>query len=90
MFETRKKNAGFHVLRQGVPEGRSSEEQQMKSWPWHVEVIPGVSLVGLVTNEDLCKVVWGIIIKNFMHKYSFIFYFTLFYFFNGQCMTLTL
>ena len=43
-----------------------------KSWPWHVEVIPGVSVVGLVINEELCKVVWGIIIKNFMHKYSFI------------------
>ena len=28
-----------------------------KSWPWHVEVIPGVSAVGLVTNEELCKVV---------------------------------
>ena len=28
--------------------------------------------MGLVTNEDLCKVVWGIIIKNFMHKYSFV------------------
>ena len=36
------------------------------------EVIPGVSAVGLVTNGELCKVVWGIIIKNFMHKYSFI------------------
>ena len=38
----------------------------------NVEVIPGVSVVGLVINEVLCKVVWGIIIKNFMHKYSFI------------------
>ena len=28
--------------------------------------------MGLVTHEQLCKVVWGIIIKNFMHKYSFI------------------
>ena len=28
--------------------------------------------MGLVTNEELCQVVWGIIIKNFMHKYSFI------------------
>ena len=30
--------------------------------------------MGLVTNEELCKVVWGIsiIIKNFMRKYSFI------------------
>ena len=58
----------FCVLRQGVPEGRSSEGyasfKQVKSWPWHIEVIPGV--------EELCKVVWGIIIKNFMHKYSFI------------------
>ena len=30
-----------------------------------------VSIVGLVTNEESCKVVWGII-KNFMHKYSFV------------------
>ena len=43
----------------------------MKTWPWHAEVIPGVNLVGLVTNEELCKVVWGIIIKNVMHKYHF-------------------
>ena len=43
-----------------------------KSWPWHVEVISGVSVVGLVANEELCKVVWGIIIKDFMHKYSLI------------------
>ena len=75
-FETRKRNIGFYVLRQGVPEGRSSEGyasfKQVKPWPWHVEIIPGVSVVGLVTNEELCKVVWGIIIKNFMHKYSFI------------------
>ena len=86
-FETRKRNTGFYILRQGVPEGCSSKGyacfRQVKSWPLHVEVIPGVSVVGLVTNEELCKVVWGIIIKNFMHKYSFIFYFTLFYFFNG-------
>ena len=63
-------------MRQGVPEGRSSEGyasfKQVKSWPRHVEVIPGVSVVGLVTSEELCKIVWGIIIKNFMHKYSFI------------------
>ena len=75
-FETRKRNTGFYVLGQGVPEGHSSEGyasfKQVKSWPWHVEVIPGVSVVGLVTNEELCKVVWGIVIKNFMHKYSFI------------------
>ena len=42
-----------------------------KSWPWHVEVIPGVNVVELVTNEELCSVVWGII-KNFMNKYSFV------------------
>ena len=75
-FETRKKNTGFYVLRQGVPEGRSSEGhacfKQFKPWPWHVEVIPGVGVVGLVTNEELWKVVWGIIIKNVMHKCSFI------------------
>ena len=27
--------------------------------------------MGLVTNEELCQVVWGIIIK-FLHKYFFI------------------
>ena len=67
-FLTRKRNTGDYVLRQGVPDGRSSKEyasfKQVKSWPWHVEVIPGVSVVGLVANEELCKVVWGII-KNF-------------------------
>ena len=60
----------------GVPEGCSSEGyasfKQVKPWPWHVEVIPGVSVMGLVTNKELCQVIWGIIIKNFMHKYSFI------------------
>ena len=58
------------------PEGHSSDGyasfKLLKSWPWHVELIPGVSVVGLVTNEELCKVVWGIIMKDFMHKYSFI------------------
>ena len=28
--------------------------------------------MGLVTNEELCQVIWGIIIKNFNGKYSFI------------------
>ena len=59
-------------MRQGVPEGRSSEGyasfRYVKPWPWHVEVIPGVSVVGLVAKEDLCQVVWEIIIKNCMHK----------------------
>ena len=59
---------GFYDLRQGVPEGRSSEGyasfKQVESWPWHVEVVPGVSVVELVTSEELCKVVWGIIIKG--------------------------
>ena len=75
-FETRKRNTGFYVLRQGVPEGCSSEEnasfKQVQPWPWHVEVIPGVSVVGLVTNKELCRALWEIILKNFMHKYSFI------------------
>ena len=75
-FETRKRNTGFSVLRQGVPKGRSGEGyasfNQVKSWPWHVEVISGISVVDLVTKEGLCKVVWGIIIKNYMHKYFFI------------------
>ena len=35
-------------------------------------IFPGVSVVGLVINEELCEIVWRIIIKNFMHKYSFI------------------
>ena len=67
-FETRKrstKSTRFCVLRQGVPEGRSSEGyasfEHVKPWPWHVEVIPGVNVVGLVTNEELCQVIWGII-----------------------------
>ena len=61
-------------MRQGVPEGRSSEGYGIfkRPWLWYVEVIRGVSVVGLVTNEELCKVVWRIIIENFMHKYSFI------------------
>ena len=41
-FETRKRNTGFYVLRQGVPEGCSSEGyanfKQVKSWPWHVRL----------------------------------------------------
>ena len=40
----------------------------IKPWPWHAEVIPGVGVVGLVTNKLLCQVVWGIVIKNFIHK----------------------
>ena len=75
-FETRKRNTRFYVLKQGVPEGRSSEAyasfKQVKPWPWNVQVIPGVSVMGLVIDEELCKVVWGIIIKNFACKYSFI------------------
>ena len=75
-FETKKRNTVFYVLRQGVPEGRSSEGyasfKQVKPWPWYVVVIPGVSVMGLVTNEEVCEVVWGIIIKNVKHKYSFL------------------
>ena len=41
-FETRRRNTGLYVLRQGVPEGRSSEGyasfKQVKSWPWHVRL----------------------------------------------------
>ena len=65
-FETRKRNTGFYVLRQGVPEGRPSEGyasfKQVKPWPWHVEVILGVSVVGLGTNEEFFQVVWGVVI----------------------------
>ena len=73
-FETRKRNTGFYVLRQGVPEGCSSEgcaSFKQKPWPWHVDVIPGVGVMGLVSNKELCQAAWGIIIKNFMPKYSF-------------------
>ena len=59
-------------MRQGVPEGRSNGEyasfKQVKSWPWHVEVIPGVSVVELVTDAELCMVAWGIIIKNLRER----------------------
>ena len=34
--------------------------------------IPGVGIVGLVINKELCQVVWGIVINNFMHKHSFV------------------
>ena len=40
----------------------------VKPWLWHVEVNPGVGVVGLVTNKELRQVIWGIIIKNFMHE----------------------
>ena len=50
MFETMKKSTWFYILRQRGPEGRSSEEyasfKQAKPWPWHVEVIPGIGVVG--------------------------------------------
>ena len=55
-FETRKRNTRFYVSRQAVQEGRFSEGyasfKQVKPWPWHVEVIPGVSVMGLVTNKN--------------------------------------
>ena len=54
-FKIRKRNTGFYILRQGVPEVRPSEGyasfKQVKLWPWHVEVIPGAAAVGLVTKE---------------------------------------
>ena len=60
-FEIRNRNTGFYVLRPGVPEGPSSEGyvsfKQVKLWLWHVEVIPGVGVMRLVTNEELCQVV---------------------------------
>ena len=34
--------------------------------------IPGISVVRLVINKELCQVVWGIVINNFMHKHSFV------------------
>ena len=75
-FETRKEKYRIFVFSDGVPEGRSSEGyadyKQVKPWPWNVEVIPGVSVMGLVTSEELCKVVWRISTQNFMHKYSLI------------------
>ena len=57
-------------MRQGDPEGRSSEGyasiKQAKTWLWHIEAIRGV--VELVTNEELCKVVWGITVENFLQR----------------------
>ena len=50
MFETRKRNTRFYVLRLGVPEGHSSEGyasfKQVDPWSWHIEIIPGVSNSG--------------------------------------------
>ena len=34
--------------------------------------IPGISVVRLVITKELCQVVWGIVINNFMHKHSFV------------------
>ena len=28
--------------------------------------------MGLMTNEEFCQAVWGIVIKNFRHKYFFL------------------
>ena len=53
----------------GTLQRKDASFKQVKPWPnWHVEVIPGVSVVGLVTNEELCKVVSGIIIKNLRER----------------------
>ena len=46
-------------------EERERERENSKTL---IQLIPGVSVVELVTNEELCKVVWGIIMKDFMHK----------------------
>ena len=55
-------------MRQGVPEGRSSEGyasfKQVKPWPWHVQVIPGVSVVGVVTNKELRQLISGTLCIN--------------------------
>ena len=46
------RNTGFYIFRQGVPEGCSSKGyasfKQAEPCSWQIEVIPGVSLVGLV------------------------------------------
>ena len=72
----RKRNTEFYILKYGVPERRSSKGnasfKRIKPWPGHVEGILGVSVVGLVINEELRQVVWRIVIKNFMHKYPFV------------------
>ena len=63
VWKKRKRITGFYISRQVVPEGCSSEGyarfNQVKPWPWHVQVIPGVSVEGLVTNKELCQIVWG-------------------------------
>lgn len=67
-FEMWKRNTGFYISRQGVQEGRfcngHASFRHIKPWPRHVEVIPTVSVVGLMTNKQLCQVVWGIVVKN--------------------------
>ena len=51
-FETRKRNTLFYILRQGVPEGRSSERYATQtSFGLGIGVIPGVDAVGLVTKK---------------------------------------
>ena len=75
-FETGKRDAWFYILTQGVPEGRTSEGEasfkEAKPRSWHVDVVPGFSAVGLVTNKELCHEVWGFVIKNFTHQYTVI------------------
>ena len=55
-FKTRKRNTGFCILKQGVPEGRSSEGyasfKQVKPWSGHVEFILIVNVVGLMTKRE--------------------------------------
>ena len=55
-FKTRKRNTGFCILRQGVPEGRSSKGyasfKQVKLWSGHVEFIPIVNVVRLMTKRE--------------------------------------
>ena len=39
---------------------------------FHSHIIPGVSVAGLVTNKELCRVVWGVFVHSVLHEYPFI------------------
>ena len=74
-FETRKRNNDFIFWGKEFQRDAPAKDMLVlnkSSLGPGIEVIPGVGVVGLVTNKELCRVIWGIILKSFMHKYSFL------------------
>ena len=68
-FETRKRNTRLFLCfeagsSRGTLQRRICLFKKVKPWPWHVEVIPGVSAVGLVTHEELCQVVEALLLRT--------------------------